>query len=340
MARSLAVLAALAIAATLLVAPAPEAFAGTTSAPVWFPLRHNVNGDPIKVGCTYQSFGSQGGYDCGGYHPWWALDLMAPVGTPVYAAGAGQLTVVRSGNTGCSSTSNSVMINHGSGVYSYYTHLASITVSNGTWVTQNTRIATVGQTGLAGEGCAPHLHYEKRTGTTQSTAVSPGELKACRGATLTSYPRAWGLSTWQGIAWGTRYAYSDGTNCGAIPMKKPGEWNRYYNGSDHSALTGSPLAGYRLESTLGSLLASQAGGTVPIYSCNIGTDEFSSLQSNCEGQRVNGRLGFIYPAQPSGVVTRAIYRCRTGSGEHFNSPAATCEGQRTEHRLGYVISLV
>mgnify|MGYP003512513390 FL=1 len=83
-------------------------------------------------------------------------------------------------------------------------------------------------------------------------------------------------------------------------------------------------------------MASQAGGTVPIYSCYIGGDEFTSLNATCEGQRVNRLLGYIYTAQPSGVVTRAIYRCITASGEHFDSPQSNCEGQRLEsrHRIG------
>ena len=119
-----------------------------------------------------------------------------------------------------------------------------------------------------------------------------------------------------------------------------GQWNRWNNG-DHSALVGTPPAGAVFESTLGDLMASQAGGTVPLYSCYVGRDEFTSPASNCEGQRFNGLLGYIYPRQPSGVVTRAIYRCIVPStGDHFDSSYANCEGQRSEGRLGYVVSYV
>ena len=193
----------------------------------WFPLRSNLGGGEIKVGCTYLSTGTQGGYECAdpahphGYHDWWALDLMAPVGTPVYAAGAGQVSYVRTGNTGCSTTSNSVQINHGNGTYSYYTHLDTVAVGMNGWVDSNTQLGTVGRTGLSGFGCASHLHYEKRNGTTQSAAVDPGPLKACHGSTAVSYPNHWGLSSWQGIPWGTRYAHSDGTGCGGGPAPQP-----------------------------------------------------------------------------------------------------------------------
>jgi murein DD-endopeptidase MepM/ murein hydrolase activator NlpD len=118
---------------------ASAASARQYSSPEWFPLRHQTNGSAIKVGCTYKSSGSQGGYECNGYHGWWALDLMATVGTPVYAAGAGQLSIVRQGNSGCSATSNALQINHGNGIRSYYTHLGTIKVRHGAWVNQNTR---------------------------------------------------------------------------------------------------------------------------------------------------------------------------------------------------------
>ncbi len=36
---------------------------------------------------------------------------------------------------------------------------------------------------------------------------------ACHGSQLVTYPQAWGLSTWAGIAWGTRSGHSDGTGC-------------------------------------------------------------------------------------------------------------------------------
>lgn len=194
---------------------------GQYSSPQWFPLRHNLGGGAIKIGCTYLSSGSQGGYNCAdakypnGYHTWWALDLLADVGTPVYPSGAGQVTQVRTGNTGCSATSNYIQVYHGNGMYSYYTHLNAVNVGVGSWVDMNSVIGTVGKTGLSAEGCMAHLHYETRNGTSQANAVDPGQLRACHGGGLVTYPQAWGLSSWKGIPWGTRFAVNDGTTCSA-----------------------------------------------------------------------------------------------------------------------------
>lgn len=194
---------------------------GKYSAPVWFPLRSS-GGNDIVVGCTYHSTDTQ---VCNGYHPWWALDLGAQVGSPVYAAGAGQVYAVATGQTGCSSTANWVMVDH-HGNYSTYYHLDTVKVAKGDWVDQTTQLGTVGETGLANRGCWPHLHYEKdSTGTasTQSSAVDPGGLQACYGNVLKTFPDAWGLSTWEGIPWGTRKLHSDGTVCdGADPASFAG----------------------------------------------------------------------------------------------------------------------
>ena len=115
-------------------------------------------------------------------------------------------------------------------------------------------------------------------------------------------------------------------------------WNRWNNG-DHKAILGPGPSGATWEATLGHLLTSQVTGTVPVYSCNVGADEFTSLTSNCEGQKVNGLLGFIYKTKPAGVPTRPIYRCTSvPSGEHFDSPANNCEGQRYENLLGYAVA--
>jgi len=120
----------------------------------------------------------------------------------------------------------------------------------------------------------------------------------------------------------------------------PGEWNRYYNSSSrtHADVTGTPPAGFNYEETLGDLLLVSEPGTTLLYSCQSGVGEFTSPNSNCEGQHVNGAIGYIYNAPPTGLVTRAVYRCRTASGDHFDSPLSNCEGQIVEFRLGYVLA--
>jgi murein DD-endopeptidase MepM/ murein hydrolase activator NlpD len=62
---------------------------------------------------------------------------------------------------------NSVVIDHGSGVFSGYHHLAEIMVIEGQEVVQGDVIGTVGDSGLS---TGPHLHWEVIV---QGTRVDP-----------------------------------------------------------------------------------------------------------------------------------------------------------------------
>jgi len=94
------------------------------------------------------------------------VDLAAPVGTPVSAAGAGRVVMAAdrllAGLT--------VVLEHLPGVYSLYYHLDSLAVQESQRVEQGQRIGTVGMTGLA---TGPHLHWEVRVA---GTAVDPDSL--------------------------------------------------------------------------------------------------------------------------------------------------------------------
>ena len=85
------------------------------------------------------------------------LDLAAPQGSPVRAAGPG--VVVRSGDAG--GYGNLVVIDHGGhdGLQTRYAHLARTDVKPGDRVAAGTVIGAVGQTGRA---TGPHLHFEVR----------------------------------------------------------------------------------------------------------------------------------------------------------------------------------
>ncbi|MCK9901816.1 serine/threonine protein kinase [Frankia sp. Cpl3] len=114
---------------------------------------------------------------------------------------------------------------------------------------------------------------------------------------------------------------------------------RYYNGADHTALTGPAPGGYWAESVLGSVYQSgDVPGTHPLYACWIGANSFTSGSADCEGQQVAGVLGWVYASQPAAPATRAIIRCRTGGGDHFVSPDSACEGQIVEGLQGYVLT--
>lgn len=118
--------------------------------------------------------------------------------------------------------------------------------------------------------------------------------------------------------------------------------NRYYGGNgDHLATTGSAPNGYVPEnqSVDASLLLKAEANTQALYSCVIGSDQFVSTDSNCEGTQKLGLIGYTYIVQPPSIRTKQLYRCRLNSnGEHFVSQLVGCEGQVLENGLGYAIS--
>ena len=82
------------------------------------------------------------------------LDIGAPKGTPIKAAGAG--TVIYAGyNDG--GYGYLVQISHGSGVQTYYAHCSKLYVSTGDKVEAGDTIAAVGSTGRS---TGNHLHFE------------------------------------------------------------------------------------------------------------------------------------------------------------------------------------
>lgn len=81
------------------------------------------------------------------------LDLIAPVGTNVLAGGAG---VVMKVDRSTKADGTVVIIDHGNGYTTRYSHLATVNVVSGRKVKAGTKIGTVGMTG---KSFAPHLHY-------------------------------------------------------------------------------------------------------------------------------------------------------------------------------------
>jgi hypothetical protein len=188
---------------------------GTYSAPRWLPLRRDLTGTEVTVGCTYNSHGSQFGYECGGHHDRWAIDFLADTGTPVYAAGAGFATNL-TGKSGGSGFGNVISIDHGFGITTLYGHLSEAFIPpEGQWVDETTLLGKVGQTGSAS---APHLHFEEFAGpggsnSTNPVSIDPGPLYACRGDLLVAFPQVAGFDTWAGLAWGSLTVASDGHDC-------------------------------------------------------------------------------------------------------------------------------
>jgi murein DD-endopeptidase MepM/ murein hydrolase activator NlpD len=92
------------------------------------------------------------------------INISAPAGTPIKAAGPG--TVAYAGNE-LRGYGNLVLIQHGDGLVTAYAHAASLSVKKGDTVTAGQTIGTVGQTGAVD---APQLHFEVRK---NSSPVDP-----------------------------------------------------------------------------------------------------------------------------------------------------------------------
>jgi len=84
----------------------------------------------------------------------YGMDFSAPRGTPVYATGDGK--VVRADNT-ATGYGNHIVIDHGYGYESLYSHLYKYNVRAGQKVKRGDVIGFVGSTGRS---TAPHVHYE------------------------------------------------------------------------------------------------------------------------------------------------------------------------------------
>ena len=87
-------------------------------------------------------------------HP--ALDLGAPYGSSVYAAQAGTVTHSGWARTGYGYT---VILDHGEGMQSLYSHM------KGTWVTVGQKVERgqlIGEVGSTGHSTGPHVHFDLR----------------------------------------------------------------------------------------------------------------------------------------------------------------------------------
>ncbi len=108
-----------------------------------------------------------------------AIDMGAPVGTPVVAALSG--TVYGTGNTdavpGCYSFGKWIMIKHNNGLSTMYAHLSQIGVSQGQSVTTG---QVIGLSGMTGYATGPHIHF----GVYASEGTKIMTLRQFRGATI------------------------------------------------------------------------------------------------------------------------------------------------------------
>jgi murein DD-endopeptidase MepM/ murein hydrolase activator NlpD len=101
-------------------------------------------------------------------------DLGAPMGTPVYAASAGRVTVAGLNGT----AGNQIILDHPDGVQSVYDHLSVIGVPVGAQVRAGQLLGRVGSTGRS---TGAHLHFEIRL---HGQPIDPVPFLRARGVDL------------------------------------------------------------------------------------------------------------------------------------------------------------
>lgn len=108
--------------------------------------------DPIET----SPFGTLRSYNGGPFRSFHGgLDLRANSTIPIYAPARGEVVLAAP----LSVRGNTVVLRHGLGVCSLYTHLSTIDVSEGTTIEKGTLMGYGGDTGLV---TGPHLHWEIR----------------------------------------------------------------------------------------------------------------------------------------------------------------------------------
>lgn len=103
------------------------------------------------------SFASERIYPGWGTDYHWGVDLQGKEGTEIRAAGSGRVVLAKE----LYSRGNTIVIDHGSGLFTLYYHLSAFQVQTGEEVKKGQLIGLVGATGAV---TGPHLHWEARIG--------------------------------------------------------------------------------------------------------------------------------------------------------------------------------
>jgi murein DD-endopeptidase MepM/ murein hydrolase activator NlpD len=96
----------------------------------------------------------------------YGMDFAVPTGTPVHAGNTGKVLLAED----LLNTGNTVVIDHGGGLKSYYYHMSALHTETGAMVSKGDLLGEVGSEGYS---TGPHLHYEMRIG---EQAISPSML--------------------------------------------------------------------------------------------------------------------------------------------------------------------
>jgi len=101
------------------------------------------------------AFGSRSIFNGVARQPHGGADFLSPAGTPIHAPNSGRVVLARD----LYFTGNTVVIDHGLGMFSLLAHLSVVDVHEGQSVTRGD---TIGQVGATGRVTGPHLHWAIR----------------------------------------------------------------------------------------------------------------------------------------------------------------------------------
>lgn len=99
--------------------------------------------------------------------------------------------------------------------------------------------------------------------------------------------------------------------------------------------------GYKNEGNLGALALTNEPGTIPLYTCQDGTDFFTTKDSTCGGKKLVTSIGYSWTSPPPGVESKPLNRCKVTSNpvaDFFESSSADCEGNQVVESLGHIRS--
>jgi murein DD-endopeptidase MepM/ murein hydrolase activator NlpD len=135
-------------------------YAAAVPAPLWQepfqrPVPHRAN----------SRFGTRSVFNGEPRNPHGGTDFLSPAGTPVRAPNAGRVVVAR----GLYFAGNSVLIDHGAGLFSQLAHLSRIDVHEGDTVSAG---QIVGRVGATGRVTGAHLHWAVRAAGARVDALS------------------------------------------------------------------------------------------------------------------------------------------------------------------------
>lgn len=161
---------------------------------------------PVPASRTIGTWYSEGGHD--------GLDIWGAYNTPIVASKSGTVVKVLHGDElpNWEGYGNGVVINHGDGYYSHYAHMASVSVSQGQYVSQGQQIGCMGS---SGNSTGTHLHFAIATrvyGGGGRINNNPGVINYIYSVEPTITPAT--LSCTAGnSASATKFSWNGGTDC-------------------------------------------------------------------------------------------------------------------------------